>query len=64
MRTHFDQDDQPRDYLLFLLDHEGACVAENCALCDHVQDLYDLVQSRFLGKSRPQYVQNATTKIQ
>ena len=64
MRTHFDQDDQPRDYLLFLLDHEAACVAEKCPLCDHVQDVYDLVQSRFLGKSHQQFGQSATTRIQ
>jgi len=53
MRFQFDQDDQLRAYLVFLLDHEDTCVTENCPLCDHIQKLYDLVQSRFLGAIWP-----------
>ena len=40
------QNDKAREYLLFLLDHEEACLIENCTLCHVAHRIYHLIQSQ------------------
>jgi len=65
MPSEHDRDDRPRDYLLFLLEHEYACWTENCPLCERAQELYDVIQSRFLGSKRPmEYAKKLPMSVQ
>jgi hypothetical protein len=48
-----DQNDETRAYLLFLLDHEEACLLESCPLCEIAHGVYDLIRSRSLAPKWP-----------
>ena len=64
VETGFDQN-EPRAYLSFLLEHEDGCATESCPFCMHVKQLYDLIRYRFLGGGGPHgFPPDLTTRIQ
>jgi len=43
-----------REYLDYLLDHEGTCVRENCAVCQCARNVYDSARNLiFAGIAYP-----------
>ena len=41
-----DRNDETRAYVVFLLDHEEACLDDDCPLCQVAQSIYDQIRSR------------------
>ena len=58
-----DADNEIRQYLWDLLDHESACEAENCPACMAAQETYHLIRDRiFAGAVYPEVAIGARGK--
>ena len=56
--------DEMREYLHHLLDHEGKCTIENCATCQIALNVYELIRLRiFLIREYPGPANNANAQV-
>jgi len=53
--------DEMREYLQHLLDHQGSCTIENCATCQIALNMYESIRSRIFSVRASIGVANGAT---
>jgi hypothetical protein len=57
-------DDEIREYLYHLLDHQGSCTIKHCATCQMALNVYEAMRSRiFSAREYPGVANNANPPV-